>query len=92
MVIRVTATSASSAGFCTARGVSLDPPLQYYFELPWDDMPVLNYDAFPSVGYCDLEFIVPWYAPALDANLRCRVRDLCNELGTEIIIPFRVVQ
>lgn len=90
--IRVTGTSASETSFCETRGVSMDPPVQYGFYLPWEiDYPVLVYDRFPSTGYTDLELIIPVWSPLMDVNLRCRVRDLCNNIAVEIIIPFRII-
>ena len=90
MIIRISAASASSSSFCTTRGVSQNPPLYYDFILPWENVPVLNYNPMPSSDYCDLEFIIPSYTPPLDADLGCVVTDLCNELVAEIVIPFRV--
>ncbi len=89
--IRVWGSAASGTGFCEARGVSQSPPLEYWFSNPWDVL-ILNYDPLPSEEHCDLELVVPGYAPQVDADLTCRVTDLCNELVTELVIPFRVVE
>lgn len=90
MEIRVTGSAYSQTEFCEARGISASPPVQYFWENPWDLL-VLNYDSFPSVGYCDLLFVVPWDTPPIDVNLHCRVKDLCNGLVTQVVVPFRVL-
>jgi hypothetical protein len=89
--VRVTASAASSSSFCQERGVSHSPPVLYDCSDPWNLL-VLNYHPTPSLEYCDVVFVVPENAPPLEASLSCRIEDLCNELVTELEVPFEVVE
>lgn len=89
--IRVSAQAGSGSTFCSERGVSASPPLEYTWENPWNAL-VLNYDRTPSTAYCDLLFLVPQWAVPIKADLRCRVADLCNGLSVVLSLPFEVVE
>lgn len=89
--VRVTASAASSSGFCQERGVSHSPPILYSWSDSWEYLS-LNYHPTPSVDYCDVVFVVPENAPPVEAELLCRVKDMCNELITEVRVPFEVVE
>jgi len=91
VTVRITSDAKSGTGFCEARGVSMSPPVQYYWIDPWGDLLILNYEAFPTETYSDLVIVVPAYAPPMNVNLTCRVKDLCNKLVTQISVPFRIL-
>ena len=92
LTIRITGDAASGVSFCEDRGVSIAPPVQYLWPNPWEDVLVFNYDRVPSAEYSDLVFVIPGNAPAMDTELLCRVTDICNELFTEISVPFRILE
>ncbi len=91
VTIRVTAAAKSSAGFCEARGISRTPPVQYYWVNPWEDVIYFNYQELPDEEYCDLVVLVPTYVHAMEIDLTCRVKDICNELVTEVVVPIEVI-
>ncbi len=91
ITIRLTTSPMSSAGFCEARGITMIPPVQYYWENPWNLLE-LFYEELPETEYTDLLFLVPANAPPdYDVNMYCRVKDLCNELVTEVYVPFTIL-
>jgi hypothetical protein len=89
--IRVSALEASDTAFCGARGISIDPPIQYTWSNPWN-MLVLDYDSVPSTAYCDLSFYVPSEVVPVEVDLHCVVKDLCNGLTGEVVLPFSVIE
>jgi hypothetical protein len=89
--IRVTATASSDSTFCEERGVSTSPPVRYTWSNPLN-MLVLNYSQVPSTGWCDLLFVVPSNAPPSAVDLTCTAQDMCNELTSQVRVPFRVLE
>jgi hypothetical protein len=89
--IRITADAASESAFCTQRGISLSPPVQYSWSNPGNAL-VLNYPVTPDTLFSDLIFVVPFDAPHYEVDMHCVVTDLCNGLTTELTLPFKVIE
>lgn len=90
--VRITGTAASGTSFCEARGISIEPPVEYFWLNPWDEILIFNYEQRPSTDYSDMVMVVPDYAPAMDAELICRVTDICNDLSADVSVPFRIIE
>jgi len=91
VTIRLTTEIKSNSSFCEARGITSSPPVMYYWDNPWDILE-LYYEDYPEVEYSDLLFMVPTGVPPdFDVTMRCRVKDLCNELVTVVAVPFRIL-
>ncbi|MCK4720599.1 hypothetical protein KAU08_08060 [bacterium] len=90
VTVNLTGTAESSTNFCEARGISQSPPLMYAWN-DLGDLVVLNYDPTPSTAATDLVFVVPEVSFPFNLNMTCVVKDLCNELESDITVKFRIV-
>jgi hypothetical protein len=89
--IRVTGTQMSDSSFCQERGIGGLPSLKYEWDNPYDLLN-LNYIPVPSLEHSDLIFVVPDNIPPLEMDLTGRITDQCNELVTQMMVPFEVLE